>query len=351
MIERGQNTKSEGLKTGDVMLSTAVWTVLQWGWGALTQKLRHCRLFGDLLQERDMKHGMQRAFGAGAIHQKMAIALVSIGVAIAALTTATSAAHALPLVPDLPQSITNFLTGSDTAAATPADANPPYTYRKPSSDGIGKVYMGREIAQVMGHRGAGWLERSSRRQEERPWKIIDALNLHPSDIVADLGAGTGYLTFQLAPEVPQGRVLAVDIQPEMLEMLSTQQQQRGVDNVEPILAAPDEPHLPQGVDCVLMVDAYHEFEFPQEVMQSVKASLNPGGRVVLAEYRGENPFLAIKRLHKMTERQVRKELESVGFEWIKTEEQLPRQHLIFFRKPEHEKPEARYQPSATSRQN
>ncbi len=209
-----------------------------------------------------------------------------------------------------------------------------YTYRRPSSDGIGKIYMGREISQVMGHRGAGWLERSSRRQEERPWKIVDALELNPSDTVVDLGAGTGYLTFQLAPEVPQGKVLAVDIQPEMLDMLTAAQQRHGIENVEPILATVDNPHLPLGVDYVLMVDAYHEFEFPREVMKSVIKSLNPGGRVVLAEYRGENPFLAIKRLHKMTERQVKKELKSVGLEWIKTEEQLPRQHLLFFQKPE-----------------
>ncbi|MGB3493641.1 MAG: class I SAM-dependent methyltransferase [Elainellaceae cyanobacterium] len=254
-----------------------------------------------------MKTSIRASFRRGAI------ALLLLLVAIAAVMLQPSPAYAV------------------TASQSAPDHG--YTYRQPSSDGIGKIYMGREISQVMGHRGAGWLERSSRRQEERPWKIIDALDLNPNDTVVDLGAGTGYLTFQLAPEVPQGKVLAVDIQPEMLDMLTTLQRRRGVENVEPILAEVDDPHLPFGVDCVLMVDAYHEFEFPREVMEAVMASLNPGGRVVLAEYRGENPFLSIKRLHKMTERQVKKELESVGLEWIKTEEQLPRQHLLFFQKP------------------
>lgn len=208
-----------------------------------------------------------------------------------------------------------------------------YTYRRPSSGGIGKVYMGREIAGVMSHRGAAWLERPSRRQEEQPWKIINALALRPTDRVVDLGAGTGYMTFQLASAVPDGTVFAVDIQPEMLDRLRAFQQLRAVTNVQMILAEPAHPHVPNDIDCVLMVDAYHEMEYPYEVMVSIVNALNPGGQVVLAEYRGENPLIPIKRLHKMTERQVRRELEAVGLEWIKTEEQLPRQHLIFFQKP------------------
>ncbi|MEB3214100.1 MAG: methyltransferase domain-containing protein [Leptolyngbyaceae bacterium] len=207
-----------------------------------------------------------------------------------------------------------------------------YAWRSPSSDGIGKIYMGREISSVMGHRGAAWLERPSRKREEKPWKIIDALDLAPTDTVADLGAGTGYMTFRLASAVPDGNVYAVDIQPEMLDILSMIQQERGVTNVEPRLAELTDPHLPQGIDLVLMVDAYHELAYPREVMTAVVDALNPGGRVVLAEYRGENPFIPIKRLHKMTERQARQELEAVGLEWVKTDEQLPRQHLIFFQK-------------------
>ena len=231
-----------------------------------------------------------------------------------------------------PSGIVRQLTEQIPAFSPPKSSEAVYHYRKPSSDGIGKVYMGREIASVMGHQGAAWLERSSRKQEEKPWKILDALELDPTDTVVDLGAGTGYLTFQLAPFVPNGTVFAVDIQPEMLDMLSFFQQDRHINNVQPILAEPTNPHVPDGIDLVLMVDAYHELEYPHEVMRSVVDALNPGGRVVLAEYRGENPLIPIKRLHKMTERQVRRELEAVGLQWLKTDEQLPRQHLIFFQK-------------------
>jgi SAM-dependent methyltransferase len=219
------------------------------------------------------------------------------------------------------------------AVSTVSSTRAVYTERSPSSDGIGKVYMGREISSVMSHRGAGWLERPSRKREEKPWKIVDALELEPTDTVVDLGAGTGYMSFRLAEAVPEGKVYAVDIQPEMLEMLSMIQGDRHIINVEPRLAELTDPHLPDGIDAVLMVDAYHELAYPYEVMTAVVDALRPGGRVVLAEYRGENPLIPIKRLHKMTERQVRRELEAVGLEWVKTDERLPRQHLLFFQKP------------------
>ncbi|MEB3356257.1 MAG: class I SAM-dependent methyltransferase [Synechococcales bacterium] len=208
-----------------------------------------------------------------------------------------------------------------------------YQYQRPSADGIGKVYLGREIAQVMGHRGALWLERSSRERDEQPQRIIEAIALQPTDVVADIGAGTGYFSFRMAPLVPDGKVLAVDIQPEMLDIIEFLKEENRVTNVVSILASPDDPHLPDGVDLVLMVDAYHEFAYPKEVMTAVVRALNPGGRVVLAEYRGENPFIPIKRLHKMTQRQVRRELTAVGLRWVKTEEMLPRQHLLTFEKP------------------
>ncbi|MGJ3253479.1 MAG: class I SAM-dependent methyltransferase [Elainellaceae cyanobacterium] len=208
-----------------------------------------------------------------------------------------------------------------------------YSYKQPSRDGIGKVYMGREISDVMGHRGAFWLERPGREQDEQPQKIVDALPLHSDDSVVDLGAGTGYMTFRLAPLVPDGRVLAVDIQPEMLDIVEFLIQENEVSNVETIQAEVDDPHLPNGVDWVVMVDAYHEFEYPHEVMTAVVDALNSGGNVVLAEYRGENPFIPIKRLHKMTQQQVRREMNAVGLEWVKTEEILPRQHLMVFEKP------------------
>jgi len=202
-----------------------------------------------------------------------------------------------------------------------------------SPDGIGKFYMGREIAKVMGHTGAGWLERPSRELEEQPSKIVNALDLKPNEVVADIGAGTGYLTFRIAPLIAKGKVLAVDIQPEMLDIIKASQQEKKITNVEPILATINNPNLPDAsVDLALMVDAYHEFEYPYEVMQGIVKALKPGGRVVLVEYRGENPLIMIKRLHKMTQQQVRKEMNAVGLTWRETKNLLPQQHLMIFEK-------------------
>ena len=204
-----------------------------------------------------------------------------------------------------------------------------------SSEGIGKFYMGREIAKVMGHEGAFWLERPSREAEERPSKVVNALNLKPTDIVADIGAGTGYMSFRIAPLVPQGKVLAVDVQPEMLDIINFMKKEKNITNVEPILATIKDPNLPTAsVDLALMVDAYHEFEYPREVMEALVKALKPGGRVVLVEYRGENPFILIKALHKMTQKQVRKEMSAVGLQWVETKSFLPQQHLMVFQKLE-----------------
>ena len=200
-------------------------------------------------------------------------------------------------------------------------------------DGIGKYYMGREIAKVMGHTGAAWLERPSRETEEKPSKILDALHLKSTDVVADIGAGTGYLSFRIAPKVPQGKVLAVDIQPEMLDIINFFKQELNVTNVEAVLATPTNPNLPPAsVDLALMVDAYHEFEYPREVMQAIVKALKPDGRVVLVEYRGENPLIMIKGLHKMTQKQVKKEMQAVGLVWRETKNLLPQQHLMVFTK-------------------
>lgn len=200
-------------------------------------------------------------------------------------------------------------------------------------DGIGKFYLGREIAQVMGHQGAMWLERASRRLEEQPDAVVDALNLAPTDIVADIGAGTGYFSFRISPRVPQGQVFAVDVQPQMLDILSFLKQENQAENLEPILGSETDPHLPEKVDLALMVDAYHEFAYPQEMMQGIVKALKPGGRVVLVEYRGENPLVPIKGLHKMTQRQVRKEMQAVGLVWQTTQSFLPQQHVMIFQKP------------------
>ncbi|MEO0536458.1 MAG: class I SAM-dependent methyltransferase [Cyanobacteria bacterium P01_A01_bin.123] len=210
-----------------------------------------------------------------------------------------------------------------------------YTQKTASVDGIGKVYMGREIAQVMGHQGAYWLERPSRAGQENPDAAIAALNLSPDAIVADIGAGTGYMSFRVAAEVPGGQVFAVDVQPEMIEFIQQNKSEKAITNVEPILSTDQDPNLPaETIDLAIMVDAYHEFEYPHEMMQHIFAALKPGGRVVLAEYRAENPLVMIKRLHKMSQAQVKREMATVGLSWEKTDDRLPQQHLMFFVKRE-----------------
>jgi ubiquinone/menaquinone biosynthesis C-methylase UbiE len=152
--------------------------------------------------------------------------------------------------------------------------------------------------------------------------------------VADIGAGTGYLTFRVAPRVPQGNVFAVDIQPEMLNMIRERIEERDVENVIPTRGTVKDPQLPaDSIDLAYMVDAYHEFSHPYEMMTALVEALTPGGRVVLAEYRKEDPSIPIKTLHKMTEKQTRKEMRAVGLEWVETKDMLPRQHFMVFRKP------------------
>jgi len=203
-----------------------------------------------------------------------------------------------------------------------------------SPDGIGKFYLGREIAQVMGHTGAGWLERPSRATQEQPHKLIQALDLKPTDVVADIGAGTGYISFQISPLVPQGKVLAVEIQPEMIDRIETTKRERNITNVEPVLGSITDPRLPAAsIDLALMVDAYHEFSYPKEIMEGVVKALKPGGQVALVEYRRENPLVLIKTLHKMTQQQARKEMQAVGLVWRETQDLLPQQHLMVFEKP------------------
>ncbi len=222
-----------------------------------------------------------------------------------------------------------------TAVALQPPADPPrYSQITPSRDGIGKVYMGREISHVMGHRGAGWLERASRAREELPDVLVEHLQLRTDAEVADIGAGTGYFTFRISQRVPQGRVFAVDIQPEMLAIVEKRMARRGIDNVVPILGSIDDPKLPaQGVDAVLLVDTYHEFSHPFEMMHGIHKGLRPGGRLFLVEYRGEDPELPIKPLHKMTQAQAKREMAAIGLVWEETLDLLPTQHLMVFRKP------------------
>lgn len=221
-----------------------------------------------------------------------------------------------------------------TAEADGDKSNPYYQTVSPSRDGIGKVYMGREISHVMGHLGAGWLERPTREREERTDLLLQNMALKKTDHVADLGAGTGYFSFPIARKVTAGRVLAVDIEPEMLRLIEQRKTTDGIDNIETVLATETDPNLPTAsVDIVLIVDAYHEFSYPREVMDAVVKGLRPGGRVVLVEYRGEDSTVAIKPLHKMTQPQVKKEMGAVGMQWLRTDDYLPQQHVMIFIKP------------------
>ena len=225
---------------------------------------------------------------------------------------------------------------SPPAAGTtpPTAAGQVYTQTEASPDGIGKVYEGREISFVMGHLGAGWLERPTREAEERTDLLLDNLPLEADDVIADIGAGTGYFSLPIAARVPKGRVLAVDIQQEMLDIIANRTKSAGIRNVEPLLATETDPRLPPGgVDLVLLVDAYHEFSHPREVMTGIVKGLRSGGRLVLIEYRGEDPSVPILTLHKMTQAQARKEMTAVGLAWVETKDVLPQQHFMVFRKP------------------
>jgi len=201
-------------------------------------------------------------------------------------------------------------------------------------DGIGKFYQGREIAQVMGHEAADWLERPERMQEERPDLLLKALKLHPGDNVADIGAGSGYLSWRMAELVGrQGRVYANDIQPEMLELLQHNMAEHHTTNVTTILGTITDTKLPANtIDLAIMVDVYHEFDHPWEMGQSIVRGLKPNGRVVWVEYRKEDPKVPIKLLHKMTVAQVRKEASALPLQWVETIETLPQQHIIIFKK-------------------
>ena len=203
-----------------------------------------------------------------------------------------------------------------------------------TADGIGKKYMGREIAGVMGWQGAAWLERDEREQEERGDLLLRELGLKPGMVVADVGAGTGYYARRIAPLVgSSGQVLAVDVQPEMIEMLTAMASKAKLTNIKPVLCKVDNVNLPDAsVDLAIMVDVYHELEFPFEVMESVVRALKPGGKLVLVEYRAEDPKVPIKALHKMSQAQVRKEASQHALNYERTANTLPWQHVIVFSK-------------------
>jgi ubiquinone/menaquinone biosynthesis C-methylase UbiE len=223
------------------------------------------------------------------------------------------------------------------AMPTRADAGSPaerYTRVPAGAEGIGKRYMGRDIAGVMGWQGAAWLEREEREREERTDLLVAALLLKPGMVVADIGAGTGYLARRMAPAVmPGGKVFAVDVQPQMVALLQAMVRQSGLAQIQPMLGAEDDVRLPaSSVDLAIMVDVYHELAFPYEVLASIVRALKPGGQLVFVEYRAEDPQVPIKALHKMSEAQVRREATVHPLVWERTVGSLPWQHLVVFRK-------------------
>ena len=207
--------------------------------------------------------------------------------------------------------------------------------REHDPNGIGIFYMDREIAHVMGHQAADWLERPEREEEEKSDLMVDALKFRPGDVVADIGCGSGYISRKIAKKItPGGIVYGVDIQQEMLDLLAKRMAMFRIDNVKPILGAETDPKVPAAsCDAMIMVDVYHEFDHPWEMTRNMIAGLKKGGRLVFVEYRKEDPSVPIKEVHKMSVDQVKKEMEiQPELEFVESIETLPRQHIIVFKK-------------------
>lgn len=222
---------------------------------------------------------------------------------------------------------------SCSAQNKPQKQDSAYTYKNASYDGIGKVYMGREISFVMGFEGRAWLERQSREQEESVSLAIENLPITTESVVADLGAGSGYYTFRIAPKVPQGKVYAVEIQDDAIQFLQSRSKELGFENVIPVKGTEISPNLPENsVDLVFLVDVYHELEYPVEMLAAIRKALKPEGKLLLIEYRGEDPAVAIKPLHKMTVKQVEKELSANGFKLVENGQFMKIQHFLVFGK-------------------
>lgn len=216
-----------------------------------------------------------------------------------------------------------------TALAQQSDSS--YTIKKPSTNGTGKVYLGREIAQVMSFEGVAWLERNTRSQEENTNLAISKLPINKNSVVADIGAGSGFYTFRIAPMVKQ--VYAVEIQNDALNYLKDRSKALMLNNVTVIQGAETTPGLPENsIDLAIMVDVYHELRYPKETLQALKKSLKSKGKLLLIEYRAEDPQVAIKEEHKMSVRQVTKELAANGFELIQNGQFMPIQHFLVFQK-------------------
>ncbi|HEY4322587.1 MAG TPA: class I SAM-dependent methyltransferase [Mucilaginibacter sp.] len=208
-----------------------------------------------------------------------------------------------------------------------------YTYKKASSGGTGKFYKGREIARIMSFEGVGWLERNSRPQEENTDLAISKLPITKSSVVADIGAGSGYYTFRIAPKVPSGKVYAVEIQDDAIKYLEERSKKINQNNVIVVKGGEQSPNLPDNsIDLAIMVDVYHELMYPHEMLQAIHRSLKPNGKLLLIEYRAEDPKVEIKELHKTSVAQVTKELTANGFHLAEDGEFLRIQHFLVFQK-------------------
>jgi SAM-dependent methyltransferase len=226
--------------------------------------------------------------------------------------------------------ISCFLTSNESIAQ--ADSfDTKYTYKRGDFNGIGKWYMGREIAYVMGFQGIDWLERSEREIEEDVSTLIKNMKIKTNETIADIGAGSGFHVFKMAPLAKNGLVYAVDIQPEMLEAIELKKRSKKVSNVETVLGSEKSINLSKNsLDKILLVDVYHEFSYPAEMVESIKNALKPNGQLFLIEYRGEDSSVPIKKIHKMTEKQSIAEMEVAGFKLIENIDNLPWQHCMIF---------------------
>lgn len=208
-----------------------------------------------------------------------------------------------------------------------------YVFKTPTFDGTGKFYLGREIAPVMGASGAAWLERDERQKEENTNLAIEKISMPLDGVIADIGAGTGYYTFKLAAKFAKGKVYAVDVQDEMIQYLNENKKKGNTNNVEIVKGNEKSPNLPDSsIDIALMVDVYHELEYPKEMLQSIRRSLKNKGKILLIEYRGEDENVPIKPLHKTTVKQLNKEMEASGFKLFYEGEFLPIQHFLVYEK-------------------
>jgi len=228
--------------------------------------------------------------------------------------------------------ISCFLTSNESIAQ--ADSiDTKYIYKRGDFNGIGKWYMGREIAYIMGFQGINWLERSEREKEEDVSTLIKNMKIKTNDTIADIGAGSGYHVFKMAPLAENGLVYAVDIQPEMVETIELKKRSKRMSNIETVLGSEKSINLPKNsLDKILLVDVYHEFSYPIELVKSIKNALKPNGQLFLIEYRGEDLTVPIKKIHKMTEKQSVAEMKAAGLSLKENIDNLPWQHCMIFEK-------------------